>query len=310
MKKIAIIANRSSGKQTAVSHTLLARAKLWGRPLVFHFPKSVQELGEICLQITPEHYEALVIIGGDGTLNQVIRSLSSKPNLVPIYPFPGGTANDLAKELGIEANWDQLQTLLDQRQFDLIDLIEVNGVPFSTVGGIGIGSILTEEFNRRRSGSLAFGFLSNLLNSHIYTFLSAKTILLRRDYIHHLHVKGSGFNERIRTPAVFICNQDHLGGDLKVAPSLDNTDKKFNVLIVTTSKRGSLLTSMAQLKRGKLPPNFFVFSTDELVMTDLDGKKIRVFGDGEPLLESTQLKIRILPKSLKVFRKNVEEKNA
>src|SRR5687768_605541 len=101
MRKIAVLANRSSGKESAVVHTLSARSELWGRSCQFFFPTSIGEMGETCRQITPEEYEAMVVIGGDGTLNQVIRSLPTRPNRVPIYPFPGGTANDLAKELGL-----------------------------------------------------------------------------------------------------------------------------------------------------------------------------------------------------------------
>lgn len=308
MKKIAVLANKSSGQEAAVAHTLAARSELWGWNCDFYFPSSVAELKSICATLSPDLYEALIVIGGDGTLNQVIRSLPSKPNSVPIYPFPGGTANDLAKELGLKANWNQVQTLVDRKRHDLIDLIEVNGIPFATVGGIGIGSILTEELNRRRCQSTFFKTLAKVLQVQVYTLLSAKTILFRRDYIHHLHVSAPGFDERIKTPALFICNQTHLAGSIKVAPSLNNTDQRFNVLIVTTSLRTRLLTSMSQLKSGKLPHNFFVFSTDHLKLSDLNNRKISVFGDGESLLESSQLEIKILPKSLRVFRE--QEKSA
>ncbi len=302
MKKIAILANRSSGQELAVAHTFTARSILWGWECDYFFPKSSAELQVICRNLSPDQYEAVIVIGGDGTCNQVIRSLEGRLNSIPIYPFPGGTANDLSNELGLKADWNQVQELLDRRHYDLIDLIEANGFPFATVGGVGIGSILTEEFNRRRRHSMIFRDLSKFLHFQIYTLLSAKTILLSRDYIHRLHIKAAGFDEKIKTPALFICNQNHLGGTLKVAPLLDNTDQRFNVLIVTTSSRSGLLRAMSQLQKGFIPESFFVFSTDQLTLIDLDHKKIRIFGDGEPLHENSKLVIKVLPKMLRVYR--------
>jgi diacylglycerol kinase (ATP) len=304
-KKIAIVANAHSGQETAQVHTFQAQSKLWGWEIDIFYPKSIENLQEVSRQVAQKSdhlYEAMVVIGGDGTLNQVVQSFLCQPNSIPIYPFPAGTANDLAHELGLNADWDQVQTCVDQKQYDSIDLVTVNGVPFSTVGGFGIGSLLTKEFNQKRKNSDLFKYCSQLLGEQVYTLLSAKTILLRRDYIHRVRVSAPGFDEVIKTPALFICNQNQLGGNLQVAPSLDNTDSRFNVLIVTSSMRTQLLTAMAQLKRGKIPNKFFVFSASQLSITDLNCRKIAVFGDGEPLLESAQLDIKILPKSLCVYQ--------
>ena len=308
MKRLAIVANRSAGQGAAMKQTLAARANLWGRPCDYFFPSSVGELKSICGGIDPERYEGLLVIGGDGTFNQVIRSFRSLPNLVPLYPFPGGTANDLTRELGIYPDWDQVQTLLDLKKTDYLDLIDVNGVPFVTVGGIGIGATLTSDFNCRRQHSSTVRALTHYLHSQIYTLLSAKTILLQRDYIHHLRIRAPSFDECIKTPAVFLCNQTHLGGSLQVAPTIDNNDKRFNVLIVTTCMKARLLNSMAQLRSGKLPSDFLVFSTDSLSIQDLDGRPARAFGDGETLVEANELEFKIKPGQLLAFRdKKIQE---
>jgi diacylglycerol kinase family enzyme len=111
-----------------------------------------------------------------------------------------------------------------------------------------------------------------------------------------------------------VCNQNRLGGTLTVAPHLDNADQRFNVLIVTTSSKLALLKGLFELRRGKLPPQFFVFSTDHLKITNLDQTPIEFFGDGEILTQSQQLEIQILPKALRVYcsphRKNRNQSSA
>jgi diacylglycerol kinase (ATP) len=302
-KKIAIIANRRAGQSSVLQHVLQARSNLWGRPSEFLFPDSVADLQKLITQINVENqHEAIVLIGGDGTVNQAIRGLGGQPNSVPLYVYPGGTANDLAKELRIKPDWTQVQALVDRRSTWMMDLILVNEVPFSTVAGVGVGASLTTEFNERRHSSFLFQTVARMAHAQIYTLLTAKTVLFSRDYIHHLHIRSSSYEEKLRTPAVFVCNQSKLGGDISVAPDISNDDNRFNVLIVRTCSRTKLLKAMADLKSGKLSNDFVVFSTDRLTLTDLNGRKIHAFGDGESLAHSSRLEFTIIPKVLKIFR--------
>lgn len=301
-KKIAILANGNAGDGHAAARTFEARSHLWGRQCQFLFPKNLLQLRSICMDLSPEEYDALVVVGGDGTINQVVRCLNDQTDAVPLYTFPGGTANDLARELGIQPDWQQVQTLVDQKQVDWIDLVEINGTPFATVAGIGIGSHLASEFNEQRKKSFVIKKLSRVMRSQVYTLLGAKLVLLGSNYIHRLKVQSPGFSETLKTPAIFLCNQSYLAGNLKVAPSIDNNDRRFNVLIVNTCSKTRLLKAMMDVKNGSLPKGFYIFSTDHLTLTDLDNRKMMAFGDGETLTESTRLDIRIAPKRLAVFR--------
>ena len=308
MKKIAILANPAAGKSDALGHAFRARSELWGRVCEYIFPSSIQELQSLYPQLSPELYEAVILIGGDGTLNQFIRkhcssiSRSKLNQKIPILVFPGGTANDLSKELGIKSDWNQVQALLDHKRHSHMDLIEVNGIPFATVGGVGLGSVLTTEFNAKRYQSLIFKGLSRILQSQIYSLLSAKMVLLGSDYIHHLQVRTTGFDEKLKTPAIFLCNQSHLGGGLRVAPDNDNSDRRFNVLIVPSYSRVKLLKALLKLKSGVLPSDFLVFSTDELTIQSLNSEELKVFGDGEYLTQSRQLHFRVQAQALPIYR--------
>src|ERR1700737_985333 len=57
-------------------------------------------------QATAEGRQLVIACGGDGTLNEVVNGLASQQNghRVPFAFLPGGTANVLAKELGLP--WD------------------------------------------------------------------------------------------------------------------------------------------------------------------------------------------------------------
>ncbi|MBI2712154.1 MAG: hypothetical protein HYX41_04725, partial [Bdellovibrio sp.] len=249
-KKIAILANGRAGNGRGIAQTFLARSHLWGRKCEYFFPKNLQQLRSICTDLNPDVFEALVVVGGDGTINHVIRSLMDLKRPVPLYPFPGGTANDLARELGIQPDWIQAQRLIDQNKVEPIDIVEINGIPFATVAGIGIGASLATGFNEKRQSSWLINKLSELMRSQVYSFLGAQLVLFRRNYIHRLRIESPEFDETLRTPAVFLCNQSYLAGNLKVAPTIDNNDRRFNVLIVNTCSKTRLLKAMMDVKKG------------------------------------------------------------
>ena len=305
-KKTAILANGHAGNGRGIAETFRARSHLWGRKTDFFFPSDLLQLRQICTSLHPEEYQALVVVGGDGTVNQVIRCLNDLSSPIPLYVFPGGTANDLARELGLKADWTQVQNLIDQNQVTPIDLVEINGVPFATVAGIGIGALLATEFNERRKNSFVIQKLSQVMRSQVYSILGARLVLFGRNYIHHLHIKSPEFNEKLKTPAVFLCNQSYLAGNLKVAPQIDNSDRRFNVLIVNSCSKTRLLKAMLDVKKGVLPKDFYIFSTDRLSITDLNHRKMIAFGDGEKLTEAPHLDIRLSPNRLPVFRGNLD----
>ena len=301
IKTLALIANRNAGKGKIFQALQEARRCLWGWPLEVIWPSSVDDLRSTLARLDPSTYEAAIVMGGDGTLNQVLRGRSA--SAVPLCVFPIGTANDFARELGIRADWGQIQSLLDGNSTEAVDLIEVNGVPFLTVAGIGVGALLTEEFNERRAESRVFRELMKHLQSQVYTALAAKTLLLRRDYAHSIHIRSNVFDEKLKAAAVFVCNQDKLGGNLRVALTNDNRDEFFSVLVVPNSNSAKLVSTLMKFKMGTLSPrDCILFAAREVTIRELDGRSLQVFGDGETLVESPLLEFSLLPRALRVYR--------
>jgi len=301
MKKIAVIANRTAGRGRAIVAIQEAKRTLWGWPLEFICPESPDHLQRVCRDLDPEVYEAAVVIGGDGTMNQALRGMAN--GQVPLFAYPGGTANDFAGELGMTGHWEQVQRLLDKRIIEPIDLITANGIPFATVAGIGVGSILTAELNEQRQKSVLFREGLKRLRSELYTVLSAKTVLFRRDYLYHLHIRSNVFDEKIKTAAVFVCNQNKLAGNLRVAQFSEHNDQMFSVLIIPGHRIDELIGSLLKLKFGKLAKGDFIsFSTQSLTIRDLQGRPFAVFGDGETLIEDTAVEFKIRPKGIQVYK--------
>jgi diacylglycerol kinase family enzyme len=303
VKSIAIIANPKAGSGRALEKLHEARRLFWGDRYRFFMPSSQEELRQVCGKLDPEDYEAAVVLGGDGTMNLAIQEFSKRSSAqIPLYPFPVGTANDLSSELDTPGDWLLVEELISSGRSERIDLIRVNGVPFATVAGIGIGASLTAELNERRDHSLALRVALKHLKKPLYSVLTLKTIALEPQLSRELILDAGHFRQRLRTAALFVCNQDRLGGNLQVGAGNDNTDNRFNVLVAQTSSRIKLASALAQLNLGKIPEDFVAFSTTHLTVECPKGRPIRVFGDGETLFEAPRLVFEIESKGLRVFR--------
>ena len=56
----------------------------------------------------------IMIVGGDGTVNEILRTIKDKPVVLGILPM--GTGNDFARSLGLSMNWKiSLQQILKEQ---------------------------------------------------------------------------------------------------------------------------------------------------------------------------------------------------
>ena len=137
---IAFLINENSGAGKSSLRAKEAQDSLNSKSVISASPQSPQDLSKLCATLEPGKTKAAVVFGGDGTQNYALRGLIESG--IPLYPFPSGTANDLASEHGITGCLKQMQKLVEEESLEEINVLGVNGVPFSTVGGIGIGSAL------------------------------------------------------------------------------------------------------------------------------------------------------------------------
>ncbi len=303
MKRIAIIGNPLAGDGSYPRVLSESRSQLWGLTVDYLMVKSPDEMMRTCAGLNPEHYSAVVVVGGDGTFHHAIQGLAQRPvdEQIPVYVFPSGTANDLANSLGTHANWQHFLKMHRSQQIDAIDLIEVNGKKFATVAGIGMGAFTTTELNQLRSRSRLFRFFSRLLREHIYPLFAFRTAVKYWGFQQTLLIRSDRSSAKVKSGCVFFCNQSHLGKGLIVAKNKKNTDGQMRVLVIPRSGGLPLIRALLSLKNGIFPPDFISFSAESVRVSDVGGAPLQVFGDGENMLTARVLDFRLLPRALKVF---------
>jgi YegS/Rv2252/BmrU family lipid kinase len=156
LKKIFILYNANARTinidQLKKAHSFLA-SKLPTELIQTKSPKEAIEKAKKLGQ-TPDHL--IVPCGGDGTINTVLNGL---PQNSTMGILPAGTANVIARELGIPLNFKDAAKLLLTGATKKIDLGEFNGRKFIFVAGIGFDATVADSVSsplKKLIGKLAY----------------------------------------------------------------------------------------------------------------------------------------------------------
>lgn len=308
-RRLLLVLNRRAGRCKDLAIRREARRNLWGYVIEDVAPRSREELGAVLASLDPREHAALLLAGGDGTINCALPYLVGKE--VPLLPLPLGTANDLAVNLGIRFDWNVVQRLLDTGERARIDLIRVNQGLYATVGGMGVGAMLTHDINESRQHSATFKALNKIIRSEMYTLMTARTIVFGRGYMHRVRISGEEVDlplgerrrqREIESGVILVCNQSFLGGDLRITDASRNDDGSMEVFVGNVQSRLDLMRMLLDLKRGRHSALSHVFSARRFSMEDLDGRPIMIFGDGETLLSSPRVEFSVEQGALLVVR--------
>ncbi|MFZ4712952.1 MAG: diacylglycerol/lipid kinase family protein [Bacteriovoracaceae bacterium] len=246
--------------------------------------------------------EIIISIGGDGTVNLLIQALINTD--IHYLVIPAGTANDLARELGLNRKIDKSIELIRKNQWKKIDLIKVNDRVMATNGGIGLGALLTDEINQLRKKYPRFKMVMRLLKNKTYDLFLALNILRPNLKFHDVRLKYNGLDEVYTTAMLVILNQEKIAGKIKVVEGSTNDDGIFDVVVFAHKNKASLSRCIAQVVLGKIPkndPHFVTFQTRSLKIESINGEVLPFWGDGEVFEPKHTYEIEILPQVLKVY---------
>ncbi|MBK22583.1 MAG: hypothetical protein CME70_01145 [Halobacteriovorax sp.] len=277
--------------------------------LNFRTPNGLAELHENLKEDIQNNVDAVVSVGGDGTVNTLIQNLANKD--IGLLVIPGGTANDLASELGMNENIKKICQCIRNQQITNIDLIRINNRLMATNGGIGLGGEVAKKINTIRRKYPVFKKIMKFSGKSIYSFFVAQELLGVNFEEYNLEIESKEFSGNVKSSCILVNNQPMLAGTFNIAPKTNNNDGKFNVSILTHDSRQKLIQCILQVAKGNLPiddPNFISFESEKISIKNLTpNKKLEFFGDGEILHseESEVFDIEVEKDALKVYSAHI-----
>ena len=171
MKRAALISNPRAGIKNAQRPRQIDEAvrslRSAGIAAALHFTSNPGDGERLARAAVNAGYELIIVCGGDGTINEVINGMG--PTQIPLAILPSGTANIVARELGLPGNILKAARQLPQWLPHRISLGRARWEEaesprqryFLAVAGVGFDARIISQLNipmKLRLGILAYGW--------------------------------------------------------------------------------------------------------------------------------------------------------
>lgn len=100
------------------------------------------------LEVQKDYYDAVVVSGGDGTVNIVINCMIKNNIDVPLGIIPSGTANDFASYINCSTDYIKCAEIIANGKTKKIDLGYVNGMYFVNVCAAGLFTNISQNIDK------------------------------------------------------------------------------------------------------------------------------------------------------------------
>ena len=231
--------------------------------------------------------DAVVLGGGDGTVHSAARELLDAGRPVGILPL--GTANDLARSLGLPLELDKAAEVIAAGETRRADVGEVNGELFFNVAHIGLGAALADALPRRLKKR--FGPLG-------YTIAAAASLAQLRPFRATIVAGDEGL--RFAGFAITVGNGRYFGGNGMVSEQAEIDDGLLHLFAVATKNPLKLAAMLPAFMSGR-QGNWNDVRT--LAATSIDistSRRMRIRADGK-MVGETPAAFRLHPGALTVF---------
>jgi YegS/Rv2252/BmrU family lipid kinase len=232
----------------------------------------------------------VIVAGGDGTVASVATGMQDSD--VPLGILPVGTANMLARELGIPTDLDSACALLtNDHTVTRVDAMQVGEQRFFLRIGIGLDALMIRDTTRERKqrfGRAAYGLT---LLRKFFGYQPRQFYMVVDDQQHSL-----------RAGQVIIANSGGLGDpEVRLGPNIRPDDGHADVCVVFARSVMDYLKVFVRMlsRRQQHSYRLRYFVAQQAVKVQAD-RPVPVAADGE-MLEPTPLHVQIIPHAVKLI---------
>lgn len=172
---------------------------------------------EMAHQAVQDHADIVVAVGGDGTVNEVARSLVNTPTALGIIPY--GSGNGLARHLFIPMQPQEAINVINECVVRPLDYGTINQYPFFCTCGMGFDAMISQKFAEAGKRGLAT-YVENVLREGLK--YKPETYEIQDD-------QGVTFEKAF---LISVANASQYGNNAYIAPQASMSDGLIDVIIM------------------------------------------------------------------------------
>ncbi|MBR6117480.1 MAG: diacylglycerol kinase family lipid kinase [Paludibacteraceae bacterium] len=292
MKNIAFIINPISGaKETQNAKKKLPKLIMqtldmeqWLPNIVF--TEYAGHATELAYQYARMGFDAVVAVGGDGTINEVARGLKDTKTALGIIPM--GSGNGFARHLNISIRPQKALEMLNHSEPIAVDYGLANGKLFVSTCGTGFDAVVADNF----AGSNKRGFMTYLQNT------------LKVAWSYHpqtYHIVGDGLDVTHKAFLITFANANQWGYEALIAPKASLQDGKMDIMLMSSHAILGSASLALRLFTGSIDNSYFMDTLRAKEVTLEREEKAPFHIDGDPVEMEKDIHIKIVPDGLRVL---------
>ncbi len=241
---------------------------------------------ELTKDAVAKGFDAVIAVGGDGTVNEVARVLVGTDTALGVLPC--GSGNGFSRHLGVPMNIKKAIEFINSSEPTPIDYGKINGIPFFCTCGMGFDATVSKSF-AEGSHRGYIGYITNTIRQYF-------------SYKPDIYEIESDTDTIKRHAFVLACgNASQYGNDYYITP---HASVKDGLLSMTVLKPFSILAIpriLVQVISGRLGNNKHVETFSSKSIKIRRSTPGAVHFDGEPADMGTEITIVAVADGLKVL---------
>ncbi len=291
MKNIAFIINPIAGTQNKKKLPKLIIQTLdpnqWLPNIVFtERPGHAEELAN---QFAQMGFDAVVAVGGDGTVNEVARGVRDTNTALGIIPM--GSGNGFARHLNIPMRLNRALEVLNHCEPIYADYGLANNHVFVTTCGTGFDAMIAEQF--AAAGKRGFKTYIQKIVEDLISYKSENYHIVANDKS-RLDINTSAF-------LITFANANQWGNEAYIAPKASVQDGKMDICIMSNKAVFAAPVLAVGLFTKMLDKSLFMDGAQAKDVTLYREQEGPFHIDGDPVQMSKDIHIQIVEDGLKVL---------
>lgn len=234
-----------------------------------------------------DRVDLVIVGGGDGTLNAAVEGLVETG--LPLGILPLGTANDLARTLGLPATLPEACQVIANGKTQKIDLGWVNGKYFFNVASLGLSVQITRGLTK--SAKKRWGVLA-------YAATAIQVLWKSRRF--KAEIVCDGRSQKVKTVQIAVGNGRYYGGGMAVAEDAAIDDQRLDLYSLEIDHWWQMALALPALRRGTHTQSRWIQSWQGKEIFVYVPKSKAINTDGE-ITTTTPAHFKVVPKVLSVL---------
>ena len=294
LKKAMVIINPTSGGEQALNYKekIENKVKEYFEVVETRITEKALDATHFAEEAAKEKYEAVIVFGGDGTVNEVISGIAEKEYIPKLGIIPGGTGNLITKLVQIDQDIDKAIEGLDFNLTNKIDIGKANDHYFGYI--FSVGSLPEAIHNVEIEDKTKFGMFAYAINT-------VKSVI--RDEVFNIKIETENGNYEGEASQLLVLLSNYFS-DKKIFD--ENKVGYANILILKDASIFSKLSLIPDLLKGDVVENDSIeyikaktikISSDIEIESDIDGDQ----SDDLPV------EIKVLGNHIEIYSYPIEE---